>query len=142
MNSMHPKRPTPVSARASAAMPRRRAARNRRGYALLLVMVIILTSSAFLAVHQRQLNTSLRIEQARIQSEDLRRGPVSVLAVACALLDNGRPPSDFEEYRYNHIVAGTATLYRVTYQYTGTRWTITAEPDATAGALLELPPSF
>ncbi|MGB7344015.1 MAG: hypothetical protein WBD20_07365 [Pirellulaceae bacterium] len=120
---------------------RRRRAKDRRGYAMLLVMVIILTSSAFVAVHQRNLNAALRIEQARIQSEDHRQGPVSVLAVACSRLETGDPPAPID-YRYDHTVDSVTTIYRVSYTSAGIQRTVTAVQDASAAGLPILPTTF
>ncbi|QDT13319.1 hypothetical protein [Planctomycetes bacterium K23_9] len=118
-----------------------RTATKRRGYAMILVMVIILSSSAFVAVHQRNLSAALRIEQARILSEEHRRGPVSVLAVACSRMETGDPPAPIQ-YRYEHIVNGVPTLYRISYSNVATEWTVNAVPDAGAVGLTELPASF
>ena len=121
--------------------PALRHARRRGGYAMLLVMVIILTSTAFVALHQRHLNSALRIEQSRMRSETFRAGPVSVVAVACERLETGDPASPVS-YRYDHSVDGLTTLYRVDYELVGTQWTITAEPDSAALLLPDLPASF
>lgn len=114
----------------------------RRGYAMLLVMVVILSSSAFVAVHQRHLSAALRLEQARIQSEQYRRGPVTVLSIACERLETGNSPPAPVDYFYNHVVDSETTMYRVNYTKVGRQWKITAEPDDTAGIFLELPVSF
>ena len=118
-----------------------RAARRRRGYALLFVMIVILTTTAMAASHQRYLNTALRIEQARMRSEAIARGPRTVLARAADLLETGDAPAPVD-YRYSHTVAAETTLYRVSYRRSGRTWTVTAEPDATAGILSVLPTSF
>ncbi|NND96640.1 MAG: hypothetical protein HKN47_04845 [Pirellulaceae bacterium] len=140
-----PKRPRTLADRPSNRMNQRfgnrRAAKRRRGYALLLVMVIILTSTAFAAVHQRHLSAALRLEQARIASEDYNAGPVSVLAIACDRLESGDPPPS-TNYRYSHTVNGNTQLYRISYTVSGTQWTVVAEPDATAGSYPLLPASF
>jgi hypothetical protein len=119
-----------------------RLAKRRRGYAMLLVMVIILSSSAFLAVHQRHLGAALRLEQARVQSETARQGPVSVLAVACQRLETGDPPSSPAQYRYEHVVDTVTTLYRVSYSNAGTQWTVTVLPDPSSSSLDLLPTTF
>ena len=115
--------------------------RARRGYAMLLVMVVILTSSAFVAVHQRHLNAALRLEQSRVRSEDYRRGPVTVASIACQRLETGDPPAPIS-YSYKHTVDAITTLYRVSYKQSGKQWTILAEPDDKAGIYNELPASF
>ena len=115
--------------------------RARRGYAMLLVMVVLLTSSAFVAVHQRHLSAALRVEQARVQSEEYRRGPVTVLSVACQRLETGNPPSPVN-YFYNHDQNGVTTMYRVSYSLSGSQWTIIAEPDSNAGIYTGLPDTF
>lgn len=119
----------------------RRKYRGRRGYAMLLVMVVILTSSAFVAVHQRHLNAALRLEQSRVLSEDYRRGPVTVLSVACQRLETGNPPAPIS-YFYNHTIDTVTTMYRVSYSQSGAQWTIIAEPDTNAGIYDELPTTF
>jgi hypothetical protein len=108
---------------------------------MLLVMVIILSSSAFLAVHQRHLSSALRLEQARVQSEIARQGPVSVLAIACQRLETGDPPSP-SQYRYEHTVDTVTTLYRVSYSQAGIQWTVTATPDPSSSSLSLLPTTF
>jgi hypothetical protein len=108
---------------------------------LLIVLIVILTTSGLAAVHQRQLSAALRVEQARIQSENHARGPLSVLAIAIDRLKTGDPPAPVD-YGYAHTVGGTTTLYRVSYAVAGTQWTVTAEPDPSAGALTTLPSSF
>ena len=118
-----------------------RPASRRRGYALLFVMIIILTTTALAAAHQRYLNSALRIEQARIRSEAIARGPRTVLARAADLLETGDAPAPID-YRYSHTVGTDTTLYRVSYSRSGNIWTVTAEPDATAGLLPVLPTSF
>ncbi len=112
----------------------------RGGYALLIVLIVILTTTGLAAVHQRQLSAALRVEQARIQSEMHARGPLKVLAVAIDLLKTGDPT--LPSYSYPHTVDATTTLYRVNYSVSGTQWTVTAEPDASAGSLPLLPASF
>jgi hypothetical protein len=114
---------------------------RRRGYALLIVLMVILTTTAMAAVHQRHLSAALRVEQARIQSEAYAQGPLAVLAVAIDLLKTGDPPAPID-YSYLHTVGTTATLYRISYAVSGTQWTVTAEPDASAGLLTTLPASF
>lgn len=118
-------------------------ARGRRGYAMLVVMILILTTTAMAAVHSRHLNSALRIEQARQRSEDRSRGPVMVLAIACARLESGDPPSNDISYQYLHTDGTQSLLYRITYQNVGTdRWSITADPDSTATSLPDLPSKF
>jgi hypothetical protein len=114
---------------------------GRGGYALLIVLIVILTTTGLAAVHQRHLSAALRIEQARIQSEAHAQGPLRVLAVAIDLLKTGDPPAPVD-YSYSHVVGTTTTLFRVRYAVSGAQWTVTAEPDATAGALTPLPASF
>ena len=121
--------------------PARNRARQRRGYAMLLVMMIILTSSAFVALHQRNLNAALRVEQARIRSEVYQAGPVSVLAVACQRLEVSEP-SPPVSYQYSHTESSGTVLYRIDYSLNGTQWTVTAKPDATATTLPVLPGKF
>lgn len=115
--------------------------RARAGYAMLIVMIVIMTTTAFAAVHQRYLIASLRVEQARVESENYANGPLTVLAVAIERMDTGNPPAPVN-YRYSHTVAAVTTLYRIGYTQAGTQWTVTAEPDATAGSLPTLPASF
>ena len=115
--------------------------KRRSGYALLLVVIIILTSTAMSAVYQRHLNSALRIEQARVASEENARGPLSVLAVALESLDSGDPPAPVD-YSYSHTVDSTTTLYRVMYRNVLGQWIVTAEPDPTAGSLPTLPTNF
>ena len=50
-------------------------------------------ATAMVAVHTRQLNTALRIEQARVRSELHNKGPKMVLAIACDRLETGEPSS-------------------------------------------------
>ena len=114
---------------------------RRRGYALLIVMIVIMTTTALAAAHQRYLNSALRIEQARVRSEAIARGPRTVLALAVDRLESGDAPAPVD-YSYSHTVAGQTTLYRVSYSVAGTTWTVTAEPDPTAGLLATLPTSF
>lgn len=117
--------------------------KKRRGYAMLIVMMLILTTTALAAVHTRYLNSALRIEQARLRSEQRAGGPVAVLAVACARLESGDPPSSPIEYQYSHNDGIQTLLYRIQYEETATdRWTVTADIDATATALSVLPASF
>ena len=108
---------------------------------MLIVMIVIMTTTALAAVHQRHLNTALRVEQARTASEDYANGPLSVLAIAIDRLNTGDVPAPVA-FSYSHTVAGTTTLYRVSYTRAGTNWTVTAEPDPTASALPLLPASF
>jgi hypothetical protein len=108
---------------------------------LLIVLIVILTTTGLAAVHQRNLSTALRVEQARIQSEAHAQGPLTVLAVAIDLLKTGDPPAPVE-YSYAHTLGATTTLYRISYRVSGTRWTVTAQPDPSAGALAVLPASF
>ncbi len=115
--------------------------RARRGYAMLIVMMVILTSMIFGVVHQRHLIAALQIEQARIDSETYVYGPLSVLAIAVDRLEKGKPPAPID-YRYTHTVDGQATLYRISYTRAGNQWTVTAEPDPTAGGLPVLPTSL
>ena len=122
-------------------MSSQRNSRDRRGYAMLIVMIVIMTMTALAAVHQRQLNAALRIEQARVASEDRVYGSRTVLAIAIDRLRTGNAPAPVS-YSYSHTVGGTTTLYRVTYARAGLNWTVTAEPDASAGFLTPLPASF
>lgn len=113
----------------------------RRGYAMLVVMIVIMTTTALAAVHQRYLNTALRIEQARITSENNVNGPRTVLAIAIDRLSTGNAPAPIS-YSYSHTVGATTTLYRISYARAGVNWIVTAEPDSSAGALPSLPGSF
>ena len=108
---------------------------------MLIVMIVILTSTAFAAVHQRQLGAALRIEQARVLSEEFNLGPVSVLGIAIDLLDTGDAPAPIS-YSYDHTVGGVTTTYRVSYARSGNQWTVTADPDASGAVLPTLPTSF
>ena len=63
----------------------------RRGYAMLIVMIVIMTTTALAAVHQRHLNTALRVEQARVPARTYVNGPLSVLAIAIDRFDTGDP---------------------------------------------------
>jgi hypothetical protein len=108
---------------------------------MLFVMIVIMTMTALAAVHQRHLNAALRIEQARINSENGVHGPRTVLAVAIDRLKTGDAPAPVV-YSYSHTVASTTALYRISYTRSGTRWTVTAEPDPAVGALPALPTSF
>lgn len=119
----------------------RRRPRVRRGYALLVVLAVILTTTALAAVHQRHLSAALRVEQARIESEAFSQGPLAVLATAIDRLKTGDPPTPVD-YSFSHTVSGTTTVYRISYSVSGTQWTVTALPDATATALTALPASF
>ena len=114
---------------------------KRRGYALLIVMVLIMTTTAFAAAHQRYLNSALRIEQARVRSETIAQGPKAVLALAIDRLESGNPPAPVD-YSCSHTVNGVTRLYRVSYRFAGSTWTVTADPDPTAGLLTALPASF
>ena len=118
-----------------------RQAQSRKGYALLIVMIVIMTTTALAAAHQRYLDSALRIEQSRIRSEEMAQGPRTVLARAVDLLETGDAPAPVD-YRYSHTVGTTTTMYRVSYSVAGSVWTVTAEPDATAGSLSILPASF
>jgi len=123
---------------------RRRQGQRRNGYALLIVMMLIVTMTGLAAVHQRNLNAALRVEQARMESEDRHLGPISVLAHAIDLLKTGDAPAPVE-YRYSHTVGSTTTMYRISYSVSGkgdNNWQVTANPDPTAGALAELPGNF
>ncbi|TWU08184.1 hypothetical protein [Stieleria varia] len=120
---------------------RRKQSKRRDGYVMLIVMMLILTTTAFAAVHQRHLASALRIEQARMLSEDRIAGPVAVMAVACERLESGQPPSP-SAYQYTQTVRGTAVLYRIDYQLNGSRWTVSANPDPSATGLAVLPASF
>lgn len=123
-------------------LPNRRRRRPRRGgYVLLIVMMLILTTTALSAAHQRHLSAALRVEQARVQSEQRIHGPIAVLAIACARLETGDPPSTIS-YRYSHTSEGVTTLYRIDYVSNSPQWIVTAEPDASAGALATLPDEF
>lgn len=116
----------------------------RNGYALLIVMMLIVTMTGLAAVHQRNLNSALRIEQARVESENRTRGPLSVLAHAIDLLKTGEAPAPID-YRYFHTFGSTKTLYRVSYSVSGKnneKWFVTANPDPTASSLAPLPDSF
>ncbi len=108
---------------------------------LLIVIIVILTTTGLAAVHQKHLTAALRVEQARMESEAHAQGPLTVLAIAIDLLKTGDPAAPVD-YSYSHSVGITTTLYRVSYSVAGTRWTVTAEPDATAGLLTNLPASF
>jgi hypothetical protein len=125
--------------------PNRRRRRVRRsGYALVIVTMLILTMSGMGAVHQRNLNAALRIEQARMESEDYRQGPLTVLAHAIDLLKAGDAPAPVS-YSYSHTVGTTTTLYRVSYAVSGAgdeKWNVTADPDPSAGSLADLPDIF
>ena len=110
---------------------------------MVVVMMLILTATAMAALQMRHLNSALRIEQARQRSETRVNGPVMVLAIACARLETGDPPSNNVSYRYTHNSSTESLVYRVTFQkLTTDRWTITANPDATAGSLPNLPVKF
>jgi len=110
---------------------------------MLIVMLLILTTTAMAAVHARHLATALRLEQARIRSEARSRGPMMVLAVACQRIETGSPTTSSVSYQYSQNDGFQTLLYRVTYQSTGSdKWTVTADPDPTAGTLPVLPASF
>ena len=112
---------------------------RRSGYAMLIVMMLILTTTALAAVHTRHLNAALRVEQARIRSEQRARGPITVLAIACQRLETGDPISG-SSYRYTH---SDGVDYRVTFtEVTTESWQVTADPDPSAVALTALPDSF
>tara|TARA_R110002049_G_scaffold4601_5_gene32091 strand:- start:134197 stop:134568 length:372 start_codon:yes stop_codon:yes gene_type:complete len=117
------------------------AAKKRQGYALLIVMIVVMTTTALAAAHQRHLNTKLRLEQARVRSEIISRGPRKVLAKAVDLLETGDAPAPVD-YQYSHTSGSLTRLYRVSYRSAGNTWTVTAEPDPTAGTLADLPTSF
>jgi hypothetical protein len=132
------------SNRGSADRSPRRRQPPRDGYALLIVMMLIVTMTGLAAVHQRNLNAALRVEQARMKSESRVQGPLSVLAHAIDLLKTGDAPAPIE-YVHSHTVGSTTTLYRVSYGVSGkddNNWQITANPDPSAGALTTLPDSF
>lgn len=117
---------------------------RRSGYALLIVMMLIMTMTGLAAVHQRNLNTALRIEQARMQSESRVHGPLSVLAHAIDLLKTGDAPAPID-YSFSHTYESTTTLYRVSYDVSGkgdNKWQVTANPDPSAIGLPALPDSF
>ncbi len=117
--------------------------RRRSGYAMVVVMLLILTTTAMAAVQMRYLNSALRIEQARQRSEAESRGPRLVLAIACARLEAGDPPSSGVSYQYTNAEASGSVVYRVSFQETSSdRWTITANPDPTAITLPTLPMQF
>ncbi len=118
-----------------------RGPRRRSGYALLIVLIVILTTTGLAAVHQRQLTAALRVEQARIESETYKDGPLTVLAVAVDRLKTGDPPAPVA-YSYGHVVGTTKILFRIRYELAGNQWTVTAEPDPGAGFLPPLPSSF
>ena len=122
-------------------MSRCRQQQSRSGYAMLIVMMVILTSTIFAVVHQRHLMAALQIEHARMESEAYVNGPLSVLAIAVDRLEKGKPPAPIE-YQYTHTVDTTPTLYRISFTRAGDQWTVTAEPDTTAGGLATLPASF
>jgi hypothetical protein len=108
---------------------------------MLIVMMVILTSMLFGVVHQRHLIAALQIEQARMDSEAYVYGPLSVLAIAVDRLEKSKPPAPID-YRYSHTVDGDTTLYRIRYARAGNQWTVTAEPDRSAGGLPTLPASL
>ena len=99
------------------------------------------TTTALAAAHQRHLSAALRVEQARVRSEQRNDGPIAVLAIACARLETGDPPTS-ASYRYSHTAGGATTLYRVDFVSNASLWTVTAEPDATAAIFPLLPDSF
>ena len=106
--------------------------------------MLILTMSGMAAVHQRNLNAALRVEQARMESEAYRLGPLTVLAHAIGLFKTGDPPAPVK-YSYSHTVGSTTTLYRVSYAVSGAgdnKWNVTADPDPSAGSLADLPDIF
>jgi hypothetical protein len=125
--------------------PNRRRRRVRRnGYALVIVTMLILTMSGLAAVHQRNLNSALRVEQARMESEAYRLGPMTVLAHAIDLLKAGDAPAPVS-YSYSHTVGSTTTLYRVSYALSGkdkNNWNVTVDPDPSAAWLADLPDIF
>lgn len=110
---------------------------------MVVVMMLILTATAMAAVQMRHLSSALRIEQARMRSEARVQGPVMVLAIACARLEAGNPPASNATYQYTHHDGIQSTLYRVAYvEVAQDRWTVTADPDPTAGTLPALPDEF
>lgn len=122
----------------------RRRGQRRQGYALLIVMMLIVTMTGLAAVHQRNLNAALRVEQARMESEAHHLGPLWVIAHAIDLLKTGDAPAPIQ-YRYSHTFGGSTTMYRISYDVSGKgddTWHVTANPDPTAGALAELPGNF
>lgn len=130
--------------RSDVAKPRvfsRRVPGGRDGYAMLIVLIVILTTTAFAAVHQRQLSAALRVEQARMESEAFAQGPLAVLATAIDRLKTGDPPAPVE-YSFTHTAGGTSTVYRVSYAVAGNQWAVTALPDSTASLLPTLPSNF
>jgi hypothetical protein len=128
----------------SHRLNRRRRRVRRNGYALVIVTMLILTMSGMAAVHQRNLNAALRVEQARMESEAYRLGPLTVLAHAIDLLKTGDAPAPVS-YSYAHTVGSITTLYRVSYAVSGAgdnTWNVTVDPDPSAEALSTLPEDF
>ena len=108
-------------------IPVSRRKRNRSGYAMLIVLAVVLSSTALATIQMRYLDSALRIERARMESEEYSSGSLSVLAIAIERLQTGDPPMPVD-YGYEHTVSGISSWYQVTYTSTAGQWTITAEP--------------
>lgn len=115
--------------------------KDRGGFVMVLVMITIMATAAMAAVHQRSLTAAIRLEQARMESERVNLAPRAALAVAVEALHTGDPfdGDGTAEYRLDHTFNGVTTMHRVTYFRVGTTWSVTADPDPSAGSLAMLP---
>lgn len=117
---------------------RHRLARGpRRGYAMLSVLLLLAVGLIFATIQQRQIGSTLALEQSRLETEDFQQGAVSVMAQALTLLETGLPPSD----PYSCSVTIGDQKYQVDFDHVdGIKWKINVTP--TTSILPPMPQVF
>ena len=115
----------------------------RRGYALLTVSVFLVLMLATTSVVQRHLSSTLRIEQARVRTEQRDEALIHALAKAVELLETGTPPSD--PYDCGTTIDTSQGLQSVTLTFASEAaeiWNVQAAPTLPAEMPSPMPVSF
>ncbi len=104
---------------------------SRRGYALLTVSVFLVLMLATTGVVHRHLSSTLRIERARVRTEQRDEALIHALAKALELLETGTPPSD--PYVCGTTINTSQGPESITVTFTseiGAIWSVHARPTA------------
>ena len=116
---------------------------SRRGYALLTVSVFLVLMLATTGAVHRHLSSTLRIEQARVRTEQRDEALIHAVARAVALLETGTPPST--PYVCGTTIDTSQGLESITVTFTSESaeiWSVHAAPTPPAESPQPMPISF
>ncbi|MFV2069235.1 MAG: hypothetical protein ACC645_19900 [Pirellulales bacterium] len=115
----------------------------RRGCALMTVSVFLVLMLAMTGVVHRHLSSTLRIAQARVQTEQRDEALIHALAKALELIETGTPPSD--PYVCGTTIDTSQGLESITVTYgneIGGIWSVHAAPTGPDENPQPMPASF